>query len=223
MSMIHTDADIIVAAGDIGLQTQGLRWLCQADKPVVYVAGNHEFYRGEYHATLLSLRRLAAGGPVEFLERDCFIYQDVRFLGCTLWTALEGDLEMLRDRVNDFRHIRCGKGQLLLNDYIGWHQASLAWLQEELVKPYHGQTVVVTHHAPLLNSWKGSPISPKRPAYCNDLLVLIQSHDIAAWFHGHTHFASDYVIAGTRVLCNPRGYHGLMEVAAFDPGRLVEI
>lgn len=106
---------------------------------MIYVAGNHEFYKGEYHATLLSLRRQAEVGPVEFLERDCHIHKGVRFLGCTLWTALQedeaGDLAALRGRVNDFKHIRCGSGALLLNDYVHWHRGALAWLREELDKP----------------------------------------------------------------------------------------
>lgn len=227
MPMVQADADLIVAAGDIGVQLQGLQWLRQANIPVVYVAGNHEFYKGEYHATLLALRRAAAGGRVEFLERDCFIYREIRFLGCTLWTGLADDnddnLEGLRDRVNDFKHIRCGKGGLLLHDYMGWHQMALDWLREELAKPYHGKTVVVTHHAPLLDSWKGLPTSKKRPAYCNDLTDLLKQHKIALWFHGHTHFANDYMAYGTRVLCNPRGYYGYKLVSAFNPGKIVEI
>ena len=39
-----TDADIIIAAGDIGIYDQGLQWLQALDKPIIYIAGNHEFY-----------------------------------------------------------------------------------------------------------------------------------------------------------------------------------
>ncbi|TAN49534.1 MAG: metallophosphoesterase [Methylococcaceae bacterium] len=225
--LVNAAADLIVAAGDIGIQLQGLQWLGQADKPVVYVAGNHEFYRGEYHATLLALRRKASQSRVEFLERDCFIHQEVRFLGCTLWTGLENEdddaLQDLRTRINDFKHIRCGHGGLLLSDYIHWHRESLAWLEDELAKPYHGKTVVVTHHAPLLQSWHGLPSSKIRPAYCNDLSDLIKSHAISAWFHGHTHFANDYCVDGTRILCNPRGYQGYKPVRGFDVAKVVDV
>lgn len=227
MPLCAAEAELIVAAGDVGVQLQGLEWLRRAGRPVIYVAGNHEFYRGEYHATLLALRRAAAGGPVHFLERDCHIYRSVRFLGCTLWTDLEqeavADLGALRGRINDFKYIRCGGSGLLLNDYLRWHRESLAWLLEELAKPYHGKTVVVTHHAPLQDSWRGLPHSPKRPAYCNHLPDLLRQHDIAAWFHGHTHFSSDYTVHGTRILCNPRGYQGYKLVAGFDAGKVVEI
>ena len=30
----------------------------------------------------------------------------------------------------------------------------------------------------------------------------------ALWIHGHTHTFFDYVVSGTRVVCNPRGYPG---------------
>ena len=39
--------------------------------------------------------------------------------------------------------------------------------------------------------------------------------------HGHVHEAEDYVLAGTRVVCNPRGYPG--EATGFDPGLLITV
>jgi methylphosphotriester-DNA--protein-cysteine methyltransferase len=43
--------------------------------------------------------------------------------------------------------------------------------------------------------------------------------------HGHTHDSFDYVVNGTRVLCNPRGYakDGVNENVRFDPDLLVEV
>ena len=42
-----TDADVVVLAGDIHLGREGRKWARNhfQDKPVVYVLGNHEFYR----------------------------------------------------------------------------------------------------------------------------------------------------------------------------------
>ena len=42
-----TDADVVVLAGDIHLGREGRKWARGhfQDKPVVYVLGNHEFYR----------------------------------------------------------------------------------------------------------------------------------------------------------------------------------
>ncbi|HLF97444.1 MAG TPA: metallophosphoesterase [Methylococcaceae bacterium] len=227
MPLPLTDADIIVAAGDIGVGRQGVDWLRNSIVPVVYVAGNHEFYGGEYDETLRTLRRQAIGTPVNFLQNEYFILEDVRFLGCTLWTNLGdgegGKLEDMRAIVNDFKQIRHGKRLLMLSDYILKHQASLAWLEEELSRPFHGPTVVVTHHAPLPNCWKGLSHSLKRFAYCNDLHELMERFDIPVWIHGHTHFLNDIVHDRTRVLCNPRGYNGQGLVKGFDPCLTIEI
>lgn len=38
----HMQCDVIVAAGDIGVGTEGIEWLKTLGKPVVYVLGNHE-------------------------------------------------------------------------------------------------------------------------------------------------------------------------------------
>ena len=40
-----TDADVIILAGDIHIGTAAVDWIkSQTKKPVLYVAGNHEYY-----------------------------------------------------------------------------------------------------------------------------------------------------------------------------------
>ena len=227
LSPPHTDADIIVAAGDIGVYDQGLEWLKQLDKPVVYIAGNHEHYTNEYHKTLAMLKKNCANSNVHFLENGCFEYQGVRFLGCTLWTDLLSD-ELMTSSVfahslNDFRRVLFEGGAFTPEQYVALHEHSLAWLELQLVKPYAGKTVVVTHHAPTPLSWGEAPNSFKMQAYCNNLQYLIKEYDIVAWFHGHTHSIFDYTLTGTRVVANTRGYAGRKLVEQFDIDRTIEI
>jgi predicted phosphohydrolase len=221
------DADIIVAAGDIGVGAQGLDWLKALNKPVIYVAGNHEFYTQEYQQTLQSLRKQCAGSNVHFLENDCFIFQGVRFLGCTLWADLfvDGDkkAEALGKTLNDFRKIQFAQASFDTVQFSQLHQGSKTWLEQELAQPFSGQTVVITHHAPSFWSWKDSAQALKKLAYCNDLKPLLHEYEIAVWFHGHVHTPGDYRIAGARILCNPRGYFGKKMVPGFDQNRMVEI
>jgi len=221
------DADIIVAAGDIGVGAQGLDWLKALNKPVIYIAGNHEFYTQEYQQTLQSLRRQCAGSNVHFLENDCFIFQGVRFLGCTLWADLfvDGDkkAEALGKTLNDFRKIQFAQKSFDTVQFSQLHQDSKAWLEQELAQPFSGQTVVITHHAPSFWSWKDGAQALKKLAYCNDLKSLLHEYEIAVWFHGHVHTPGDYRIAGARILCNPRGYFGKKMVPGFDQNRMVEI
>ena len=221
------DADIIVAAGDIGIGAQGLDWLKALNKPVIYVAGNHEFYTQEYQQMLQAIRKQCAGSNVHFLENDCFIFQGVRFLGCTLWADLfvEGDkkAEALGKTLNDFRKIKFDQKTFDAVDFSQLHQRSKAWLEQQLKQPFSGKTVVVTHHAPSMWSWNDAAHALKKLAYCNELKPLLHEYEIAVWFHGHIHSPADYRIAGARILCNPRGYFGKKVVPGFDQNRIVDI
>jgi len=222
-----TDADIVIAAGDIGIYDQGIAWLKTIDKPVIYVAGNHEYYTHEYQDTLKMLKAECANTNIHFLENNSFIFQGVRFLGCSLWTDLfvEGPVtaEVLAYTLNDFRRIRFADGEFNATQYSELHHHSRAWLEKALARPYNGTTIVVTHHAPTHRSWPGSPNTIRKFAYCNDLKSLCSQYNISAWFHGHTHSIGDYRIANTRILSNTRGYMGRKVVDNFDLNKTVVI
>lgn len=221
------DADIIVAAGDIGVFKQGIDWLKQLKKPVIYVAGNHEFYSQEYNQTLKVLRKECAGSDIHFLENDSFIFKGVRFLGCSLWADLyldgEKTAKALGKVLNDFRKIKFDNEPFNQRDFSRLHYYSREWLEKELAKPYEGKTIVVTHHAPTEWSWDNSRNKLKKIAYCTDLKYLFHEYEIEAWFHGHIHSPGDYRIAGARILSNPRGYVGKKVVDNFDQNKIVVI
>lgn len=226
-SLPETDADIIVAAGDIGVFNQGVAWLKTIDKQVVYVAGNHEFYSGEYNAVLSALREECAGSNIHFLEKDEFLYQGTRFLGCTLWTDLFIDgiekAETIGKTLNDFRKIRFRDDTFNQAHFSALHHEAKEWLELQLSRPYSGKTVVVTHHAPTQWSWIETPNALKKLAYCNDLRGLFHEYEIAAWFHGHVHNLGDYRIADARILSNTRGYIGRRVVPEFNINKTIDI
>ena len=226
-SLPDTDADIVVAAGDIGVFNQGLTWLKAINKPVVYVAGNHEFYNSEYHQVLAMLRQECAGSNIQFLDKDEFVFQGVRFLGCTLWSDLfiqgEAKSVAIGKTLNDFRRIRFKDEVFNQTHFSFLHQEAKFWLEEQLAQPFKGKTVVVTHHAPTEWSWIDTPNALKKMAYCNDLKSLFHEYEIAAWFHGHVHNLGDYRIADARILSNTRGYVGRRMVTGFDINKVVDI
>jgi hypothetical protein len=82
------EADVVVLAGDIDKGAKGIRWAAETfpGKPVVYVAGNHEFYGGQWDATLAEMRAEAKPLGIHFLEDDAVELGGIRFVGCTLWT-----------------------------------------------------------------------------------------------------------------------------------------
>jgi len=218
-------ADLIIAAGDIGVGTAAVDWLRSSGKPTIYVAGNHEFYGGEIATTEDKLRRACAGTNVHFLERDVVVIGDVRFVGATLWTNfLDENAEVmttLGKQMNDYVHIRYGDRPLVPEDTLEINRVTRAWLARTLGLPHPGRTVVVTHHAPLFASWHLAPDALFRGAYCNDLTDIVDDHRIDLWVHGHLHAATDYCANGLRVVCNPRGYVGYQLVDGFDSARTV--
>lgn len=221
------DADLVIAAGDMGLAQQGVEWLKQLDRPVIYVAGNHEFYAQEYHEALAGLRQNCAVAGIHFLEQDIWVWRNVRFVGCTLWADILADgpdkADNLSLSLNDFRKILYSHQPFDVENFHSLHQRSRAWLESQLAQPFPGKTVVITHHAPSEWSWNDSPKALKKLAYCSDLKFLLHEYEITAWFHGHIHSAADYRVAGARILCNPRGYVGRKLVDKFDINRIVEI
>lgn len=82
------EVDLVVLAGDIHKGNLGIYWARQTwpSKPIVYVAGNHEFYHQDRIKTIENLRSAANEMNVHFLDNDDVIIDGVRFLGCTLWT-----------------------------------------------------------------------------------------------------------------------------------------
>lgn len=222
-----TDADVIVAAGDIGVGLQGIEWLKQLDKPIIYVAGNHEYYGGDIVHTQAALMELTDGSQVHFLENEAVEIDGVRFLGTTLWTDYQaGDREVMdqaKRHMNDYHQIRCASRPLTPEHLFDINWESRFWLARELDEPCSGKTVVVTHHAPSLRSWPQTGADYYRGTYCNRLDDFFTRYAIDAWFHGHVHNVVEYEVGSTRVVCNPRGYHGYQVVDGFSAAKTLDL
>lgn len=227
-----TQADAVVLAGDIGVGAQGLQWAQDRlpHVPVIYVPGNHEFYR--HDISLLGDLKTWAPDHVHILNDDRLIVDGVRFLGSILWTdfALLGEADQCfavqeAERcMTDFSVIRNFGRRFTPEDAIAFHRASRNWLANELVQPFEGKTVVVTHHAPSLRSvhprYAGGLLSA---AFASNLEHLMDGEHAALWIHGHVHTSFDYEVHGTRVVCNPRGYAPKALNGAFRPDRIVDV
>jgi predicted phosphodiesterase len=69
--------------------------------------------------------------------------------------------------------------------------------------------LVVSHHLPSYQSvTPGFRDHLLNPAYASDLDNWIIQHKPDVWIHGHSHIPVDYMIEGTRIISNPRGYVG---------------
>jgi hypothetical protein len=223
-----------VLAGDIGLGTAGIQWAREwaPGLPVLYVAGNHEFYGYSLPGLIGELRDAARGTHVHFMENTELVLDDIRFLGCTLWSDFEFDgrerlaqsMAVCERVMRDYHLVRGpGGGALTPADTRALHLRSRSWLAERLEQPFDGSTVVITHHSPVvLGRPASSSMRAIAGAFASDLGTLIGADREALWIFGHTHRAVDLISRGTRVISNPRGYPEEL-VGSFDPALVVEL
>jgi predicted phosphohydrolase len=214
-----TDAEVVIIAGDLHVGERGLSWALENfnNQEVIYVIGNHEYYRGTIPKLTDKLRRDAKGTNIHILEDEEIILGDVVFLGCTLWSDFQllNNLDIAviaaQQMMNDFRLIRLSPkyGKIQPSDTAIWHRKSRKWLAEKIKKRKKDKKkiVVSTHHAPSILSvparFKKDPLSA---AFASEMSDFLTEMKVDLWVHGHIHDSSDYHIGTTRVICNPRGY-----------------
>ena len=211
------DVDLVIFAGDVNVGEKGLLWIQENIRkiPVLYVLGNHEYYRHSYPKLLNNLVQTSSATNIHVLENSRLNIDGIRFHGATLWTNFElfGNPKLIRpicqEAMNDYKLIRLDPSYSKLRsiDTYLFHNRSLNWLRESLHASDAKINVVITHHAP---SPMSLPEERKKDlvsaAYASDLEDFIKETGPDLWIHGHIHTPSDYVIGKTRIICNPHGY-----------------
>lgn len=233
MDISFNNADMVIFAGDVNLGTKGIEWIKSTVKniPVVYVLGNHEYYKGSFPKTLNSIKALSVDTNVHVLENKCVVIDDITFHGATLWTdfALLGDSRIngsiCQEKMNDYKMIRRDPSYSKMRtiDTYAIHQSSLKWLNASLESSTTEKNIVVTHHAPSIKSiperLKDDVLSS---AYASNLEPTILKHQPRYWIHGHIHEPLKYKVGDTTVLCNPHGYIN-EPYNGFDKNLMIEI
>lgn len=230
-----TDSDVIVLAGDISTGLRGLEFAenqshCHG-KPVIYVAGNHEYYYHDLPTLLTEMRSFAdKHTDVYFLENDEVIIEDVRFLGTTLWTdylgnstqSQEANMAVINANLTDHRVIRNGDRHFLPDDALEIHLASKEWLTEKLAEQFDGKIVVITHHGPSLKcQHQFYDYSAIATGFWSDMDDLVAKSDV--WIFGHTHSCLDVKIGSCRLVSNQAGYPREDMPVSFRPDWIIEL
>lgn len=223
--------DLVVLAGDIGVGLAGIAWARKAfaDRPVVYVFGNHEFYGYDFGSLIDEARVLVAGTHVHLLECDAVEIAGLRILGCSLWTDFKcfgeqhqkAALDRAREYMADFEEIRHRGYGLMPEDTLARCVRSRDWLEQALAASA-APTLVVTHHAPSLATLNpGYAGHLSNAAFHNRFDELIRPPCVG-WIHGHTHHSVQTLVNGIPLVTNQLGYptetlHG------FSWDRVIEI
>jgi Icc-related predicted phosphoesterase len=245
---VAPDCDVIIVAGDSGeeMSRKAIPWLAETfrhyGKPIVYVPGNHDFYKAHLTHEVRKAQLVAGHHGIHLLATgQSVVIGDTRFVGGTLWTDFDlghfghfAELEAMK-WMNDYRYIRAGQYQRARPlDTITEHIAQRTRIEQILARAFDGPTVVLTHHAPLERSLlTGKVTSELDAAYASDLSSLIEQYAPELWLHGHIHANRDYMHDRTRVICNPRGYllgntmkgrgRTYPENEAFDPAMVIGV
>ncbi|MDR5873367.1 metallophosphoesterase [Halomonas sp. CUBES01] len=229
-------ADVVILAGDIHRQVEGLAWARQRFPAtrIIYVPGNHEFYGTCMPLCREALAAKADQHDIELLDNRYITLAGVRFYGTTLWTdfALYADNPAHNPRetvtkakryMPDFRIVESSPGITLTPEASSdLHQDALHWLSEALAEPFEGPKVVISHHAPMRDcipdQYKGDALSP---AFASHLPQLMGHMDL--WIHGHVHEPVDHYHLGTRVVANPGGYPEEFVPPLFEPSLVIDV
>ena len=209
--------DLVILAGDISNKAfirwpQVFAWFGERmDLAKLHAfPGNHDPYNGKIDREDKLIAACEQAG-VAYAQRKVMHLGNHRFLCCTLWTdmTLGGDqasnMAKAERVMNDYRLIRVssdGFRRLQPRDTVALHRADLAWLETQLSLPFDGETIVVTHHAPI----PPESAQDMDAAYGSDLTGLIEKHQPKQWLFGHTHRAQVRMIVRCAVRNVSLGY-----------------
>ena len=217
-------APVLALLGDIGdPESDELRkfieWCTRMWKQVLYIPGNHEFWRLKpgskktISSALTILRSFEKLFPNFLLMWRGKVYSEdgIIVLGTPLWSRpAEGVIPHEHERAwvdND----RTFDAQTLAT----LHQEDLDWLKKELTAARGTMVVILTHYAPSLLLINRNWINrPEATLYASDLDILIRP-PVVAWACGHVHQSIQWLKGwesatgetGVVLLTtNPRGY-----------------
>jgi len=204
---------------------------------VLVVAGNHEYYGGDIATVDKLISSITQKLPnVHYLQRSCFDFGDVTFLGATLWTHIpETSMDYYRACINDFHQISTVDQQgkryrLHPYDTNKLHKLDENWLRTTIQEyPPSKKICVLTHHCPISTNCQTKPMRKGGSGYGitkldYDDMTHLMGGRVVAWAFGHTHHSSSQIFNGTKIVSNCLGYIKQGERDEnFSPGFTVEI
>lgn len=213
LTLITPSADILILAGDIGSfykykQLESfLLGLCPYFKVVLYVPGNHEYYKnGSFKVSQSMSSLLKSVSKLEkkihnlyILDRKCVQIEDVCIVGCTLWSDVNVPVPKFIVRIEGMNS----------KIYRQQYKRDLEYINK-MIKYCNKKSIkllIVTHHCPTY-----SVITNKKKKdryislYASHLDHLLTKEQVHTWVCGHIHINFDKITeGGTRVIGNQRG------------------
>jgi predicted phosphodiesterase len=209
-SLDSTGVDVLVIAGDLselGFWRFGeiVQSLCARYPHIVYVLGNHEYWRTPAAKVRKVIQMVTDKYPTFHILRDeVLVIDGQRFVGTTMWWADTYQARLGAKRWIDFKRVEL---------MAGWVWDAIKKSQEFLDAEVKPGDIVVTHYLPLHRSidprfYGRDGLDNDNCYYLNDQAWIFQRGGPKLWVHGHTHAHQDYMAGDTRVVCNAFGNVG---------------
>ena len=224
--------DILLLAGDIMylkdsifIRRRFLTELSQKYSQVLIVPGNHEFYA--YN----DIKAYGDNWMIELRPNIHYYYNkvvhigDTDFILSTLWSKLDPLQEKrIQQGMSDFYQIGYNGEWLTPRRYNEEYENCVRFIRDAVEKSTAEKIVVVTHHAPSLQT-----VAPQHQnsilssAFASDLEDLIRNSRIDYWVYGHSHTNIDCQVGQTKIICNQLGYVSSNEHLGFNYNKFFEI
>lgn len=217
LDYIIPKAKVLILAGDIGRVhkfsqlSSFLKDLCQHFEYVLYVPGNHEYYKvrdvevKNMEELLNDLHSLKADIPnLHILDRNSVIIKDVCIIGCTLWSKADIEIPRFMLRIKGMNN---EKYDYLFERDLAYIKYMINYCKEKELK-----LVIATHYCPTFSVTKRFS-DRYQSLYMTDLDYLLKKENVHTWICGHIHSNFDFVFdyggleqkLGTRIVSNQKG------------------
>ena len=224
--------DILLLAGDIMylkdsifIRRRFLTELSQKYSQVLIVPGNHEFYAYNDIKAYGDSWQIELRPNINYYYNKVVHIGDTDFILSTLWSKLDPLQEKrIQQGMSDFYQIGYNGEWLTTQHYNDEHGNCVRFIREAVEKSTADKIVVVTHHAPSLQT-----VAPQhqnsilRSAFASDLEELIKNSRIDYWVYGHSHTNIDCQVGQTKIICNQLGYVSSNEHLGFNYNKFFEI
>jgi len=217
---LDSNFDLLVLAGDIDTHDRiedTLSNFCREFPEVLFVPGNHEYYKStpqSLEAILDVVNQQHSNLTIFYSRNRSASIQGLNFHGSTAWFRDDPGNLWYEHNLTDFSQISGLKP---------WVYGEQKKFQEHLEENLAQGDIVITHHLPspicVAEQFKTSALN--RFFVC-DYSDMILDRKPKLWMFGHTHSAFDDYFGDTRLVCNPRGYPGELNIG-FDVSKVVEI
>lgn len=224
--------DILLLAGDIMylkdsifIRRRFLTELSHKYSQVLIVPGNHEFYAYNDIKAYGDSWQIELRPNIHYYYNKVVHIGDTDFILSTLWSKLDLLQEKrIQQGMSDFYQIGYNGEWLTPRHYNEEHDNCVRFIREAVEKSTADKIVVVTHHAPSLQT-----VAPQhqnsilRSAFSSDLEELIKNSRIDYWVYGHSHTNIDCQVGQTKIICNQLGYVSSNEHLGFNYNKFFEI